>query len=230
VMPQLSRGKHRNPRKGACFMEMASYLAGEKWSDHPACTHPLLAAMARLVNDNMSDDRRNELAEMIPSVVGLTSDDPRLDIEIMLRAATTALPVASAERQRVLAVAILAGERALDGLDGPDTSDEPVRPPGQMTERSREALALVPDAARWAQTFTHEMGANPRGVQKYGAPGAVRHAVVGIAEACIHDPDTMLRDLLAATIADCHASVAPAPVAEAPLPAGPEPRLPSTVR
>ena len=46
-MPVLSRGKHRNARKGACFMEFASYLAGERWSDHPACTHPLLAAMAR---------------------------------------------------------------------------------------------------------------------------------------------------------------------------------------
>jgi hypothetical protein len=85
----------------------------------------------------------------------------------------------------------------------------------------------VPDAARWAQTFTHEMGANPRGVQKYGAPGAVRHAVVGIAEACIHDPDTMLRDLLAATIADSQAWVAPSPVPVTPAPA--EPRLPTTV-
>ncbi len=29
-------------------MELASYLAGERWSDHPACTHPLLAEAARL--------------------------------------------------------------------------------------------------------------------------------------------------------------------------------------
>ena len=43
LVPVLSRGKHRNPRRGACFMELASYLAGERWSDHPACTHPLLA-------------------------------------------------------------------------------------------------------------------------------------------------------------------------------------------
>ena len=26
-MPVLSRGKHRNSRRGACFMEMASFLA-----------------------------------------------------------------------------------------------------------------------------------------------------------------------------------------------------------
>ena len=28
-------------------MEFASFLAGERWSDHPACTHPLLAGVAR---------------------------------------------------------------------------------------------------------------------------------------------------------------------------------------
>src|SRR5918998_880508 len=55
LVPQLSRGKHRHPRKGACFMELASYLAGERWSDHPACTHPLLAAMARLEAGETAD-------------------------------------------------------------------------------------------------------------------------------------------------------------------------------
>ena len=93
LIPQLSRGKHRNPRKGACFMELASYLAGERWSDHPACTHPLLATVARLVNDHTSDAGRRNLAELAPSVIGLTSDDPRVDVRIALRAAIAALPV-----------------------------------------------------------------------------------------------------------------------------------------
>ena len=56
--PLLSRGKHRNPRKGACFVELVSYLAGERWSDHPACTHSLLTSVARLVNDHTSDEGR----------------------------------------------------------------------------------------------------------------------------------------------------------------------------
>jgi hypothetical protein len=34
LFPILSPGKHRNPRTGACFMELASLLAGERWSDH----------------------------------------------------------------------------------------------------------------------------------------------------------------------------------------------------
>jgi hypothetical protein len=40
LVPVLSAGRHRTPRTGACFMEFASYLAGERWSDHPTCTHP----------------------------------------------------------------------------------------------------------------------------------------------------------------------------------------------
>ena len=91
MLPVLSRGKHRNPHKGACFMELVSYLAGERWSDHPACTHSLLASVARLVNDHTSDEGRPHLAELIPSVIGLTGDDPHIDAMITLRCATIAL-------------------------------------------------------------------------------------------------------------------------------------------
>jgi hypothetical protein len=127
--------------------------------------------------------------------------------------------VASGERQRVLAVALIAGERALDDLDG--------RPPGTMSEASREALDKVPDAARWASQFTQEMGTDPKGIRKHGAPGTVRVAVVGIAEACISDPDTLLRDLLAGAIDDCARWAEPRPHVEA---AAPSPRPTSVLR
>ena len=80
VMPILSPGRHRSPRRGACFMEFASYLAGERWSDHPACTHGTLAHLARMVNDRTSEAGRARLTPLIPTVVGLTSDDPLLDV------------------------------------------------------------------------------------------------------------------------------------------------------
>jgi hypothetical protein len=223
LVPQLSRGKHRNPRKGACFMEMASYLAGERWSDSPSCTHPLLAALARLVNDHTSDAGRDELVVLVPSVIGLNGDDPRIDLHVMLRAATMALPVVAADRQRVLAVAILAGERAVDDLDG--------RRPGTLSPAGRAALDQVPDAAGWARGFVRDMGTVPAGVRRHGAPGTVRHAVTGIAEACIRDPDALLRDLLTAAIADTEALVGTStPPAEAPTgPAAPtRPRTPVT--
>ncbi len=74
-VPILSRGKHRSPRRGACFMEFASFLAGERWSDHPSCTHPLLAQLARQVNDSLSDGDRQQLVPLIPLVVGRRGDD-----------------------------------------------------------------------------------------------------------------------------------------------------------
>jgi hypothetical protein len=193
----LSRGKHRNPRKGACFMEMASFLAGQRWSDHPACTHPLLAAVARLVNDNTSDAGRQRLVELIPSVIGLTSDDVQVDGRIALRCSTMALPVVAAERQAVLAVAVLACDRALGELDG--------RPPGQLEEQSRLALARAPHAARWAEEFTRGASVSPQALRKRVAPRAVRHATEGIASACVPDPDPLLRDLLVAAIDECTA-------------------------
>lgn len=195
LVPVLARGKHRNPRRGACFMELASYLAGERWSDHPACTHPLLASVARLVNDNTSDEGRNRLVELVPSVIGLVSDDPRADVRVTLRAAATALPVVSAERQRVLAVGILAGERVLAELEG--------RPLDSLQERSRRALAEVPHAARWARRLTPGFRITVKGFRRHSAPSIVRCSVEGIACACVSNPDDLLRDLLVGAITEC---------------------------
>jgi hypothetical protein len=197
LLPILARGKHRNPRKGACFMELASVLAGERWSDHPACTHPLLAAVARRVNDATSDAGRQRLAELIPSVIGLTGRDPRIDAEVALACATLALPVVAAERQRVLAVAVLACERVLAELEG--------RRAGSLSESSRSALARAPHAAAWAAEFSSGVRTSARRFGRRAAPTIVGDAVEGIAQACIPDPDGLLRDLLAKAINACAA-------------------------
>ena len=199
MVPLLSRGKHRNPRKGACFMELASFVAGERWSDHPSCTHPLLASLARLINDCTTDAGRHRLATLVPSVIGLTSDDRRVDIRIALRAATTAVPVAAAERQRAMAVAVLVGSRLLDDLGDPMAHD--------LQERGRAALAEAPEAAQWAEEFARRSSTTVTGFQRHGAPNVVRQAVDGIARACVRDPDGMLHDLLVATIDDCAAVI-----------------------
>ena len=155
LVPRLSRGKHRSPRKGACFMEMASYLAGERWSDRPRCTHPLLAGLARSVNDHMSDPNRSELVAMIPSVIGLTTDDPRADARIAWRCALAALPVASASRQNTLAVAVLVTDRVLGDLDG--------RPLDDLLPESRAALESAPLAA--SRSAAQYAGDRPRAGQ-----------------------------------------------------------------
>ena len=165
LVPILSAGRHRTPRKGACFMEFASYLAGERWSDHPACTHPALAFLARMVNDCTSDRERSRLAELIPSVIALNGDDPRIELLLALRVATNALPIASEPRQRALAVGILACRMRLARFGPSDDAD--------LESRIDEALAKAPLAARWARDFVAGNTAPARGrsVSRRGAGG-----------------------------------------------------------
>jgi hypothetical protein len=199
LMPVLSRGKHRNPRRGACFMEMASFLAGERWSDHPACTHPLLAHLARLVNDSVTDPVRPQLIPLIPSVVGLASDDLRVDATIALRSALAALPIAAASRQHVLATAVLGCERILAELDGRDLDS--------LSPQSSHALGQVPEAASWARSFSGRIRGSHRTFRAQTAPHILNLAVEGIALACAPDVEQRLVDLLAAAIADCQALI-----------------------
>jgi len=118
VLPLLGRGKHRSPRHGACFMELASLLAGERWSDNPACTHRLLSKIARDVNDRTSDSARHGLAMLIPSVINLTSDDPQVDVRIAHRCATVALPVVAERPRRIMTMALRVCEHMLTKHDG----------------------------------------------------------------------------------------------------------------
>jgi hypothetical protein len=198
VLPVLSRGKHRSPKRGACFMEMASFLAGEPWTDHPSCTHPLLADVARQVNDRTSDAGRPLLAPMIPAVIGLTTDDPRVDARLALLCALLALPVAAAERQRSLAVGVLSCERVLQrlGVDGPDP-------------RTVEVLEQVPEAADWARRFTVRSGierdASVHRFRRHAAPGIVNLAARSVAEAAAPDRDALLRRMLEGAIDECSA-------------------------
>ena len=178
-------------------MEYTSFLAGERWSDHPACTHPLIAELARQVNDFISDDGRQRLAELVPDMIGLTGDDLRIDVRVALRAAQTALPIAAEDRQRMMAVAVLTCERLLADLDH--------CPGAPLSQESSDALALAPGAATWATRYTRNRPISHRTFRRQTAPIIVRYAVQGIACACIPDPDPILHDLLVAAIEDCKA-------------------------
>ena len=206
ILPLLSRGKHRSPRRGACFMELASFLAGERWSDHPSCTHRLLAHLARLVNDLTSDGERPRLATLVPSVIGLNSTDPRWDDELTLLAATRALPVVAEHHQRALAVGILNCERRRAALTGagresrPRAGDSAGGDDIPLSPASRQALDQVPLATAWAREFIAECG----GPGKHH-PGAaiIEVAVIGLSRAAVADPAAMMRQLLADAITMC---------------------------
>jgi hypothetical protein len=192
-VPVLSAGRHRNPRKGACFMEMASYLAGERWSDHPKCTHPLLASLARMVNDSLCDEERPRIAGLIPDVVGLTSEELEIDVAIATRAAAACLPVAPATRQNVMAVGLLTASRMIDTLDG-DFED--------LRALGREAFAQVPEAHAWAYRYARDARTSERTFRRQTAPHIVAYAVEGIAVACVDDPGARLAALLRECIRD----------------------------
>jgi hypothetical protein len=66
---RLRRGKHASPEKGVCVMELASMLAGEPFSDHPASACPVIGSFLRAYNDSVSDDRRQELYAYAARVV-----------------------------------------------------------------------------------------------------------------------------------------------------------------
>jgi uncharacterized protein YjiS (DUF1127 family) len=70
---KLSKGKHISPDDGACVMELASMLAGEPFSDHPACACPVIGSFLRAYNDSLDDGRRQDLYAYASKVVGSRS-------------------------------------------------------------------------------------------------------------------------------------------------------------
>jgi hypothetical protein len=75
-------GKH--PRTDApsgdrdlCIMEAVAYIAGEPWSDSPACASPVVSAFLRSWTDALSDADRDRLlpaAVWVPRLVGSRGD------------------------------------------------------------------------------------------------------------------------------------------------------------
>ena len=172
LMPVLSAGKHRSPRSGGCFMEIASFLAGERWSDHPHCTDPTLAELARCVNDVMPDGARSRLSLMIPSAIGTggrTSTERTQIAALVVRdCALIALPLVTA-KTRTLACALLVAERVLD----------------ISTAEAAAALTTQPDAWKFAvRCLSHHPPGwrNRRAYLSVAVPQAVRCAVQSVSE------------------------------------------------
>jgi hypothetical protein len=176
-------------------MEFASFLAGERWSDHPSCTHPLLAQLARDVNDSLSDRERQQLVPLIPWVVGRCGDD-RTWLTLPVAVASRAILEVPEEIQGALARGLLCAEQ-LSVEAGPDLA---------ATQReARAALDLVPGAVAWAARLEIAPRITARRFTERGAPALVRCAAAGIVRSEAPDRDLRLRALLEAAIAACPA-------------------------
>ena len=66
----LRRGKHASPDRGACVIELASMLAGDRFTDHPPSVCPVIAGFLRGYNDLVPDDELPGLYPIAARVVG----------------------------------------------------------------------------------------------------------------------------------------------------------------
>ncbi|MEO9103754.1 MAG: hypothetical protein ABI238_02225 [Terrimesophilobacter sp.] len=158
-----------------------------------------------MTNDCTADRSRSELAELIPSVIGVNGEDPRIEVLIALRVATAALPIAAEERQRALAVGIMSCEWQLVRLGFPPTIE--------LGDRIRVAREQAPLATRWAKEFVSDnrMSTRARAVSRM-AEAVIRVGVLGIAQACTPGADALLREVLSGAIADCAEILGPGSV------------------
>ena len=72
ALPPLSKGAHKHEDEGACVMEAVAYVAGEPWTDRPACACPVISAFMRAWNDDLPTDadRDRLLRPLIPRLAG----------------------------------------------------------------------------------------------------------------------------------------------------------------
>ncbi|MFE2757740.1 hypothetical protein ACFXGA_37630 [Actinosynnema sp. NPDC059335] len=122
-LPRLAAGRHVTPAHGCCLLELVSLLADEEWTDRPAAVHPVLAAVARCVNDLSTPTGRRALPALAVPLIG-TARARRTHalVEHCLRAAglprarwMTWWPALAAHRA-TRAVAVAAGGRRDEAL------------------------------------------------------------------------------------------------------------------
>jgi hypothetical protein len=70
---RLSRGAHASPARGACVMELASMLAGERFNDHPRSVCPVIGGFLRSYNDLLPPAELQQLYPIAARVVGSAS-------------------------------------------------------------------------------------------------------------------------------------------------------------
>lgn len=71
----LDYGSHAGPEWGMCVMEAVAWVAGESWTDRPACVSPVIAGFLRSLNDGLGAEDRQDLRRWIVPVIGTAGDD-----------------------------------------------------------------------------------------------------------------------------------------------------------
>jgi len=200
VVPILSPGRHRNPRHGACLMEYTSLLAGERFSDEPACTDRVLTALAQSVNDATSDAGRHRLAPLAAQLTDANGGGPAAVVAVVRRCVLTALPYAERRRRWLLLVAAFGADRAGSGRSKGFDADM-IDPD---TDLALVTAQLGDGCVDEAASFVAGL---PVPVDEYlrrGAPKAVMTAVSIIAESAdTPDQADEVEEVLRRLLTDC---------------------------
>ena len=72
---ELKAGGHAPGSGEMCVMEAVAFVAGESWSDHPACASKVIGAFMRSWNDSLDDTGRQLLKPYVTRLVGTAGDD-----------------------------------------------------------------------------------------------------------------------------------------------------------
>jgi hypothetical protein len=67
---RLAPGRHAAPEQGVCTVELASMLAGDRFSDQPRSACVAIAAFVRGYNDAIDEARRQDLYAIASLLVG----------------------------------------------------------------------------------------------------------------------------------------------------------------
>lgn len=156
---------------GMCLMEAVAYVAGERWSDHPACASPVLAAYGRTLNDTLTHEERQRLLPLVPLLVG-TSASQAVEHQRAYLLADAAV--------RVLApMALRAANRALQTADiqGHDLEPHAARLTGLGEVRDPRSASAAWDAAASAAKAARDTAkaARDAAVAARGAAGDAAH-------------------------------------------------------
>lgn len=92
-VPWLRSGVGKTPGEGGCIMQVIDWIDRQGWTDRPLCVHPLLARVAIQANDALDDERRQQLLDLVPRLMGTANDDKVLGVRLTVRAVRKALHV-----------------------------------------------------------------------------------------------------------------------------------------
>jgi hypothetical protein len=140
---RLRRGMHHSPEDGVCVMELVSMLAGEPFTDEPACACPVLAAVLRASNDRFDDAARQRLYRYASAAVDSRGDQTVLERRVALCVDAVRARAGGAPRWRSRTLARFSAPRATTGYGLERFGRRVVRTLARGPRGADEVLMLV---------------------------------------------------------------------------------------